>query len=83
MGMGTRKHRQRQEQLWVTHAELATGPGHPFYTRLNQLLDQEKFDEFAEAECARFYADRNGRPVNAPRQVFSPAADWVLRRPRF
>ena len=45
MSMGTRKHRQRQEQLWVTHTELATGPGHPFYTRLNELLDQEKFDE--------------------------------------
>src|SRR5437764_13597439 len=54
MSMGTRKHRQRQEQLWVTHTELATGPGNPFYTRLNELLDQEKFDEFAETECAQF-----------------------------
>ena len=41
MSMGTRKHRQRQEQLWVTHTELATGPGHPFYQRLNELLDNE------------------------------------------
>ena len=48
MGMGTRKQRQRQEQLWITHAELATAPGHPFYKRLNQLLDGEKFDEFCE-----------------------------------
>jgi transposase len=70
MAMGTRKHRQRQEQLWVTHAELATGPGHPFYTRLNELLDQEKFDEFAEAECAQFYADTNGRPSLAPGTYF-------------
>ena len=54
----------------MTHAELATGPGHPFYTRLNQLLDQEKFDEFAEAECARFYADRNGRPSMPPGTYF-------------
>ena len=68
--MGTRKHRQRQEQLWVTHAELATGPGHPFYTRLNELLDQEKFDEFAEAECAQFYADKNGRPSLPPGTYF-------------
>ena len=51
MAMGTRKHRQRQERLWVTHADLATGPGHPFYARLNELLDEEKFDEFAESEC--------------------------------
>jgi hypothetical protein len=70
MAMGTRKHRQRQEQLWVTHAELATGPGHPFYTRLNELLDQEKFDEFAEAECAPFYADKNGRPSLPPGTYF-------------
>jgi transposase len=66
MAMGTRKHRQRQEQLWVTHTELATAPGHPFYKRLNELLDQEKFDEFAERECARFYADKNGRPSLTP-----------------
>jgi hypothetical protein len=35
MAMGARKHRQRQEQLWINHTELATGPGHPFYLRLN------------------------------------------------
>jgi transposase len=70
MAMGTRKHRQRQEELWVTHAELATGPGHPFYTRLNELLDGEKFDEFAEAECARFYAEKNGRRSLPPGTYF-------------
>src|SRR5918995_5066675 len=67
--MGTRKQRQRQEELWVTHAELATGPGHPFYARLNELLDQEKFDEFAETECARFYAEL-GRPSLTPGTYF-------------
>lgn len=70
MAMGTRKHRQRQEHLWVTHTELATGPGHPFYKRLNELLEQEKFDEFAEKECARFYADKNGRPSLTPGTYF-------------
>jgi transposase len=70
MSMGTRKHRQRQEQLWVTHRELATSPGHPFYRRLNELLDQEKFDEFAEAECAQFYAEKNGRPSLTPGTYF-------------
>jgi transposase len=69
MAMGTRKQRQRQEELWVTHAELATGPGHPFYARLNELLDQEKFDEFAETECARFYAEL-GRPSLTPGTYF-------------
>lgn len=70
MAMGTRKDRQRQEQLWVSHAELTSGPGHPFYKRLNELLDQEKFDEFAEAECAGFYASRNGRPSLPPGTYF-------------
>src|SRR5882757_5287352 len=70
MAMGTRKQRERQEQLWVTHAELATGPGHPFYARLNELLDREKFDEFAETECAEFYAEKNGRPSLAPGTYF-------------
>jgi transposase len=63
-------HRERQEQLWVTHTELATAPGHPFYKRLNELLDGEKFDEFAESECARFYAHNNGRPSLPPGTYF-------------
>jgi transposase len=70
MAMGTRKHRERQEELWITHSELAQGPGHPFYMRLNALLDQEKFDEFAEAQCAPFYADKNGRPSLTPGTYF-------------
>jgi transposase len=70
MAMGTRRHRQRQEQLWVTHSELPTAPGHPFYRHLNELLDREKFDEFAEKECASFYADKNGRPSLTPGTYF-------------
>jgi len=68
--MGTRKNRQRQELLWVTHTELATGPGHPFYRRLNELLDGERFDEFCERECVQFYADHNGRPSLTPGTYF-------------
>jgi transposase len=70
MSMGTRQHRQRQEDLWVTHNELAQGPAHPFYQRLNELLDSEKFDEFAEKECAGFYAANNGRPSLSPGMYF-------------
>src|SRR3954467_4663482 len=70
MSMGTRKSRQRQEQLWVMHTELATAPGHPFYQQLNALLDREKFDEFAEFECGRFYCSGNGRPSLPPGTYF-------------
>src|SRR3989454_6377543 len=66
MSMGTRRQRQRQEPLWITHTDLARAPGHPFYKRLNQLLEAEQFDEFAEKECARFYAENNGRPSLTP-----------------
>ena len=66
MGMGTRRRRQRQERLWISHNELAKGPGHPFYARVNELLESKQFDEFAEKECARFYAENNGRPSVTP-----------------
>jgi transposase len=66
MAMGTRRRRQRQERLWISHHELAKGPGHPFYQRVNELLEEGKFDEFAEKKCAMFYAENNGRPSLAP-----------------
>src|SRR5713226_7142702 len=37
MAMGKRK--KRQESLWVAAAELPTSPGHPFYQKLNAILD--------------------------------------------
>ena len=66
MAMGTRRRRRRQERLWVGHQELAQGPAHPFYDRVNELLEAEQFDEFAEKECAKFYAENNGRPSLTP-----------------
>ncbi len=46
MAMGTRKQREKQEGIWIAHAELASAPAHPFYQKLNELLEAEKFDEF-------------------------------------
>src|SRR5208282_5262111 len=70
MAMGTRRRRQRQERLWISHNDLANGPAHPFYKRVNELLEAEQFDEFAEKECARFYAKNNGRPSLTPGTYF-------------
>jgi hypothetical protein len=50
MAMGTRRQRQRQERLWYRR-DLAEAPRHPFYRRLNQVLEQAGFDEFCEARC--------------------------------
>src|SRR6201988_2297160 len=66
MGMGTRRRRQRQQQIWIAQQEVAKGPAHPFYARVNELLGEKKFDEFAERECAKFYAGNMGRPSLAP-----------------
>jgi transposase len=66
MAMGRRRHREWQEDLWVAHTQLASTPGHPFYERLNAVLDAECFDWFVEDLCARFYAPWFGRPSLTP-----------------
>jgi transposase len=66
MGMGTRQSQEQQEEIWIANVELARSPGHPFYQRLNELLDGEKFDLFVEGLCRKFYAPRMGRPSLAP-----------------
>lgn len=67
--MGTRKMRQRQEGLWYG-GELPSAPGHPFYKRLNEVLDKAKFDRFCEKSCAGFYHRKLGRPSLPPGQYF-------------
>ena len=67
--MGTRKKRERQEGLWYG-CELATAPGHPFYRRLSEILDDAKFDAFCETTCAKFYHEKLGRPSLPPGQYF-------------
>jgi transposase len=65
MAMGKRK-RDRQPTMWVATTDLPTAASHPFYARLNQLLRERGFDDFAEAQCAEFYDDAIGRPGLAP-----------------
>src|SRR5271163_2028573 len=65
MAMGTRKQRERQEPLWY-QSDLPEAPGHPFYQRLNRVLDEEGFDRFCEGRCRRFYHEKLGRPSLAP-----------------
>src|SRR3990167_3367163 len=70
MAMGTRKHRERQEGFWVATAELPRSAGHPFYERLNELLEEAGFDAFVEERCRKFYAAKMGRPSLAPGVYF-------------
>jgi transposase len=69
MAMGRRTNRTRTPGLWIATNELPATGGHPFYQRLNQVLDAHGFDEFVEAECAPFYA-RLGRPSLLPGTYF-------------
>ena len=68
--MGRRKDRGRTPGLWIATNELPRTGGHPFYQRLNQILDAHAFDEFAEAQCTRFYAGTRGRPGLLPGTYF-------------
>jgi transposase len=66
MAMGRRRKRVRQEGLWTPTAALPVSASHPFYQRLNQILDEKKFDEYVETLCTDFYAGEVGRPGLAP-----------------
>ncbi len=70
MAMGRRKDRARTPGLWITTNELPVTGGHPFYQRLNQLLDRHAFDAFVEAQYAPFYATTIGRPSLTPGTYF-------------
>jgi transposase len=67
MALGKRK--PQQDELFIPTAKLATGPGHPFYTKLNQVLAEAGFDEFVEQLCAPYYKD-GGRPGIPPGVYF-------------
>ena len=45
MAMSKRSGGEKQEDIWIAHTELAVPPGHPFYTRLNDLLEGARFDK--------------------------------------
>ena len=66
MAMGKRRRRARQTSMWVPASDLPRSAGHPFYERLNQVLDEAGFDAVVETQCAKFYAAGVGRPSLAP-----------------
>src|SRR3989449_5284116 len=68
MAMGKRK--SEQAPMWVPTTDLPVSPGHPFYARLNAILDEAGFDRFAEEQCRPFYAPVMGRPSLPPGRYF-------------
>ncbi len=68
MAMGRRR-KGRQRELFVAASEVRA-LGNPFHRALNRLLDEHGFDEFAEAACREFYAEKRGRPGIPPGVYF-------------
>jgi transposase len=68
MALGKRK--REQQNLWVAASDLPQSPGHPFYCRLNGLLDEAGFDDRVEKLCAKYYSDGRGRPSVPPGVYF-------------
>jgi transposase len=67
MAIGKRK--AQQDELFISTAKLAAGPGHPFYSKLNAVLADAGFDNVVEKLCAPFYKD-GGRPGIPPGTYF-------------
>jgi hypothetical protein len=67
MAMGKRK--AKQESLWVSTEQIARSAGHPFYSKVNEVLEQRKLDQRLEHLCRRFYKPVFGRPSNGSGRV--------------
>jgi transposase len=71
MAMGTRRKRERQQDLWIAASDVVDIPANAFYDRLNQILDEHKFDAKVEQLCQKFYKkSAYGRPSMPPGVYF-------------
>ena len=66
--MGKRK--AKQQGLWVSMNEIPKAASHPFYAKVNEVLEQRKLDLRLEHLCRRFYKPVWGRPSMAPGVYF-------------
>ena len=81
MAMGKRT--PRQQTMWVNHSQLPKGKGHPFYTRLNELLAKDGFDAWAIAwNCQDRLSLRAflGIALHEPTPDHSSLTIWRQRR---
>jgi transposase len=69
MAMGTR--RERQQDMWIATSDVVETPANAFYDRLNQILEEHKFDAKVERVCRKFYKKSPyGRPSISPGVYF-------------
>lgn len=68
--MGKHKRGSHQSTIWIATSDLPRTAAHPFYERINRILDKVGFDAHVERLCAPFYAATMGRPSLAPGRYF-------------
>ena len=66
--MGKRK--AKQAELWVSTSEIPKASSHPFYAKVNEVLERHPVDRRLEHLCRRFYQPVLGRPSMAPGVYF-------------
>jgi hypothetical protein len=71
MAMGTKRARQKQEQLFYA-SERAEAPGHPFYEQLNSVLHDAGFDHISPKVPAFRLADQRLDVFRKPRPSHWP-----------
>jgi transposase len=72
VGMSMGKRKPVQDTLFVAHDRLPRSAGHPFYAKLNELLEEAGFDRWLEKRCARYYEqeEKRGQPSIPPGVYF-------------
>lgn len=68
MAMGKRK--PKQEPLFFSAQEIPKAASHPFYAKVNEILERNKVDKRLEHLCTRFYKPVMGRPSMVPGVYF-------------
>jgi transposase len=56
--------------MWIEASQLQVRGPHPFYSKLNEILDRAKFDFYVERICRKYYAQKMGRPSLVPGVYF-------------
>src|SRR6187200_1912731 len=70
MALGRRR-REVEQPLFVATERLVAGEAHPFYRKLNELLDEAGFYRFVEEICLPYYKRTpQGRPSIPPGVFF-------------
>ena len=64
------RHLPPPTDLVIALKDLPPPPAHPFYQRLNTLLDEAGFEPFVEDLCRPYYAEGFGRPGVPPGVYF-------------